>query len=313
VDVVLVCHTEFGFVYNRQIIFDKRAIEGARKGVENLIEVADKYNVKVTFAVCPEVAEYLPSNVTKHEVGLHLHPGWQKFEVQGFSFWVGDAYLKSHCKHSVDSTVLRDYSYEEQFEMITVGKEYLADLLGVEPKSFVAGRWAINNDTVKALIKAKITRECSAVPHSKAPHYDWSELPRICMPYHCSEESYQRKGNFPLLIVPISQMFPKGNVNPELVPIVGLSWLKACFREYYYQDMPFFHICLHSPSMTDAFFISALNELLKFISKHRNINFKFVSEIREYDSVTPKTNIFPYLLAINRNIIGTFLKSKIKF
>jgi len=306
-DVIIVCHTEFGLVKDKEVVADKNAVDGVRKGVPNLIKVADKYNAKVTFAVMPEVVKYFPKDI-KHEIGLHIHPGWQEFQKKGVKFYVGDLYLREHCKQSVDSTVLRDYPYEEQLEMIKTGKEYLEDKFGIEPKSFVAGRWSINNDTVRVLIKTGITHECSAPAHSKANHYDWSKLPRICMPYHPSEKDYQEKGNLPLLIVPISQMFLFGNVNPEVVSSVGLSWLKACFLEYYQQNMPLFHICLHSPCMTDSYFISAMDDFLKFISKYKKVNFKFVSKVKEYDDVYPKTKITPYLLAINKNIMKTGLK-----
>lgn len=309
-DVIIVCHTEFGLVHNKQVIADKNATEGVEKGVHNLIKVADKHGAKVTFAVCPEVVEYFPEDIY-HEIGLHIHPGWQEFEVQEVKFLVGDSYLRENTHQSVNSTVLRDYPYEEQLEMIRTGRDYLTEVFGIEPKSFVAGRWSINNDTVKALIEAGITHECSAPAHSKAHHYDWSKLPRICMPYHPSRADCQEKGNLPLLIVPISQMLRAGNVNPEVVPIAGLPWLKACFEEYYCQDLPLFHICLHSPCMTHQYFVSALDNFLKFISKHKGTNFRFASEIKEYDEVSPRTNIFPYLMRVNRNIIGTFLKSRI--
>jgi hypothetical protein len=307
-DVIIVCHTEFGLVKDKEVVADKNAVDGVRAGVPNLIKVADKYSAKVTFAVMPEVVKYIPETI-KHEIGLHIHPGWLEFQKHGIKFYVGDAYLKEHCKQSINSTVLRDYPYKEQLEMIKSGKDCLEDVFGITPKSLVAGRWAINNDTVKALIKAGITHDCSAPAHSKANHYDWSKLPRICMPYRPSEKDYQKKGSLPLLIVPISQMFLAGSVNPEVVSSVGLSWLKACFLEYYKQDMPLFHICLHSPCMTDPYFISAMEDFLKFISKHKNIHFKFASEIEEYDEVNPKTNILPYLFRVNRHIIKTYSKA----
>ena len=193
--------------------------------------------------------------------------------------------------------------------MIKAGKEYLEDKFGITPKTFVAGRWSINNDTIKALIRIGITHECSAPAHSKPCHYDWSKLPRICMPYHPSEKDYQKKGELPLLIVPISQMFHTGNVNPEVVPSVGLSWLKACFLEYYGQNMPLFHICLHSPCMIDKYFVFAMDDFLKFISKHKNVNFKFASEIEEYEEVNPKTSISPYLFGVNVTIMKTLIKA----
>ena len=129
------------------------------------------------------------------------------------------------------------------------------------------------------------------------------------MPYHPSEYDYQERGSLSFLIVPISQFFPGGSVNVESVPFYGLSWLKACFLEYYNQDAPLFHICLHSPSMTDNYFISAMDSLLSFISKHKDINFKFVSEIKEYSTKDFKTNILPYIFNLNAKIIkSVFLR-----
>jgi len=306
-DVIIVCHTEFGFVSDRMVIYDKNNKTGIKDGVPNLISLADKYGAKITFAVCPEVVEYMPLKIS-HEIGLHIHPGFEEFKYKNFDWYVGDTYLRKNCKQSTDSTVLRDYSYEEQFEMIKRGKEYLMEKFRVEPKAFVAGRWSLNNDTIKALIENGITHDCSAPAHSTSDHYDWSKLPRICMPYHPSPKDYQQEGNLPILIVPISQIFPRGNINPEVIPITGLSWFKACFIEYYKQNVPLFHICLHSPSMTDSYFISSMDNLLSFMAKHKNVNFKFVSEIKKYPHSEYKTNIFPYIFAANRNTLLAILK-----
>lgn len=297
-DVIIVTHTEFGFVHNRQVIFSKNAVDGVKKGVPNLIKVAEKHNAKITFAVMPEVAKCFPKDMY-HEIGLHIHAGWERFQNENFTYHVGDIYLREHCTQSLTSTVLRDYPYEEQLDIIKTGKDHLTDILGTEPETFVAGRWSLNNDTIKALIKTGMSRDCSAPAHSRPCHHDWSKLPRICMPYHPSQDDYQKKGDLPILMIPISQMFHAGNVNPEVIPIYGLSWLKACFSEYYSQNIPLFHICLHSPCMNDPYFIMEMDRFLEFISKHKNINFKFASEIEKYEEVNSKTNIIPYISGLN--------------
>jgi len=275
-EIIVVCHTEFGFSHEQSI----------EKGVSNLIKVADKYKAKITFAVMPEVTKYLPKNIN-HEIGLHVHPN--------------DTYLKELCKQSVNSSALRDYPYKEQLEMIKVGKDYLMDIFGCEPRVFVAGKWSVNNDTIKALIKERFTHDCSASQRKKFSYCDWSKLPRMCPPYHPSERDYQEKGNLPLLIIPVSQLWRGGEVTPEAVPVVGLKWLKASFLEHY-ESMPIFHIYLHSPCMTDPYFISVMDEFLRFISKHK-VNFKFASEIEEYKNINPKTKILPYFLRVNKTII----------
>jgi len=309
--VIIVCHTEFGDVVNKTVISSEDYLVGVEKCVSNLVNIADRYGTKVTFAVCPEVAKYLPKNI-KHEMGLHIHPGRTEWRRIDTGWYAGDRYLKEHCKQSIDSTVLRDYPYEEQLDMIRTGKEYLEEELGIEVKTFVAGRWSLNNDTIKALIETGITHDCSAPAHAKPCHYDWSQLPRICMPYHPGREDYQKEGELPLLIIPISRMLFAGNVTPEVVPLVGLPWLKACFLEYHKQNMPLFHICLHSFCMTEPYLISAMDDFLNFVSEHKDVNFKFASEIREYDEITPKAKVLPYLLVgVNRNIISSFIKMKI--
>lgn len=306
-DVIIVCHTEFGYVKDKEVIFKKDYPIGVEQGVPNLINVADKYGAKLTFTVCPEVVKSFPKGI-KHEIGLHIHPGWVYLKHENGSWIVGDRYLKEHCQQSVNSTVLWDYPYDEQLNMIRTGKEYLEKELDVEPRVFVAGRWCEDNNTIKALIEAGITHSCSAVPHSICDHYDWSKLPRICMPYHPSQEDYQKRGDLPLLIIPISQALLGVSANPEDAPNVGLPWLKACFSEYYRQDLPLFHICLHSPCGTDDYLTSVIDKLLGFISRHKKVNFKFASEVGEYEETNPKTDILPYIFGINRDIIRSYLK-----
>ncbi len=309
-DVIIVCHTEFGYVVDKETVFDKDKHEGVEEGVPNLINIADKYKARITFTVMPEVVGQFPTKI-EHEIGLHIHPGWEERKYHGFKWIRGDQYLRETCRQSLSSSLLRAYPYQEQLDMIKRGKEHLQDKLKVDPRVFVAGRWSENNDTIKAVIEAGFTHDCTPPAHQKAKHFDWSKLPRISMPYHPSDNDYQQKGDLPLLIVPVSQCFPRGSVSPETAPIVGLLWLKACFLEYYRQGLSLFHIYLHSNSMVDPYFLSVMDELLDFIAEYDDITFKFASEIKEYSDVNPKTNIVPYLRAVNKDIMRTVFKQKI--
>jgi len=306
-DVIIVCHTEFGFISDKNIIFDKSATQGVSGGVLNLIKIANKYKAKISFAVCPETVDCFPKSV-EHEIGLHIHPGWQEFKFKNFKWFVGDKFLKDNCIQSVNSTVLRDFPFKEQFEMIKKGKDYLRSEFNKEPKFFMAGRWSENNDTIKALVGNGFTHDCSAPAHSKSDHYDWSRIPRICMPYHPNKDDYQKKGDLPILFIPVSQTLFGGTVSPEGVPLYGYNWLKSCFSEYYSLNVPLFHICLHSPSMTDDFYISALDNLLSFISSHKGVSFKFASEIKEYPPKNFKSNMVPYFSGASKELFKTILK-----
>jgi hypothetical protein len=64
--------------------------------------------------------------------------------------------------------------------------------------------------------------------------------------------------------------------------------------------------------MEDDYFISAMDDLIHFISKHKNINFRFVSEIKEYPENNFKTNLLPYIFRVNKNILKTYLLRIIK-
>ena len=306
-DIIIVCHTEFGFVNDKKIIFDKKAFQGAKDGVINLVKLAKKYGAKVTFTVCPEVVDFFPRN-TEHEIGLHIHPGWEEFRKNQFKWYVGDQYLKEHCKQPSISSVLQDHPYSEQLDMIKTGKEYLRKKLGVETKVFVAGRGSLNNDTIKALIENGFTHDCSAIANKKLPYFDWSKLPRICMPYHPSPEDYQKKGGLPILIVPVSQVIFRKAIAPESVSSYGISWLKVCFLEYYKQSAPLFHIFTHSPAMISSYYLSVMDDFLSFISKHDNIIFKFASEIKGYPISNFKTDFLSYLFKPNKEIIKTIFR-----
>lgn len=310
-DIIIVCHTEFGFISKNRMIFDKKAPQGVKDGVPNLVKLAKKYKAKITFTVCPEVVNYFPKN-TDQEIGLHIHPGWEVFERIGLKWHVGDIYLKDHCKQSSISTALQDHSYSEQFDMIKTGKEYIKSKLGIDPKVFVAGRGSLNNDTIRALVENGLTHDCSAIASKKLPYFDWSKLPRICMPYHPSSEDYQKKGDSPILIIPASQTILKRPIAPESVPGYGFSWFKVCFSEYYKQGAPLFHIFTHSPAMTDPYYLSVMDNFLSFISKHDNINFRFASEIKEYPARNFKTELLPYLLSPNKEIVKTIIKKLLK-
>ena len=285
-DVIIVCHTEYGWCKNKGVINDGKTVVGVRDGVRNLIRIANKHDAKVTFAVMPETVKHFPKGVN-HEIGLHLHSI--------------DAYIREHCDTSVRSSALRDYPYREQLEMVKTGIDCLVDTLGYDIKVFVAGKWSVNNYTIRALVKVGITHDCSASQRKKFDYCDWSKLPRLCPPYHPDKNDYQKAGDCPLLIIPVSQLWRGGEVTPEATPVVGLRWLKASFLEHY-KSMPIFHIYLHSSCMTDPYFVSVMDRFLHFISKY-DVNFKFASEIREYENVSPKTNIMPYIFGVNKTII----------
>ena len=49
--------------------------------------------------------------------------------------------------------------------------------------------------------------------------------------------------------------------------------------EYYVKKARLFHICLHSVYMTDDFYVSVMDRLLKFIAGYKGVQFKCASEV----------------------------------
>jgi peptidoglycan/xylan/chitin deacetylase (PgdA/CDA1 family) len=309
-DVIIVCHTELGYVNGKEVIFDKGHSEGTSEGVRNLAKLADKHGAKVTFAVAPEAAPFFPKDI-KHEIGLHVHPGWEEFSGNGVKWFVGDQYLRQNCSVKNKSTALKDYTYKEQFELISKAKERIFEILNVEPRAFVAGRWSLNQDTIKVLSQIGITHECSALPSRKLSQVDWSKLPRLCEPYRPAENDYQIEGSLPITIVPVSQTWLAGEINPERAIVYGFPWMKACFKEYYQNKAPVFHIAIHSPSMTSDYFVNLFDNFLSFISQHPDIKFKFATEIKAGSINNKKKRIIPYLTAINFTLFKSIINKLI--
>jgi hypothetical protein len=186
--------------------------------------------------------------------------------------------------------------------MVRTGKDCIRKTFGIEPRTFVAGRWSVNDDTVRALVTMGFTHDCSAAAHKRRGHYDWSGLPRICMPYRPSVSGYQTRGDLPLLMVPISQTLMGASVSPEIIPTIGRRWLESCFLEYYRRKLPLFHICLHSPCMTDPYFVEQMDALLSFIARH-DVSFRYASEIREFRAGRQMADVLPYITRFNGDAI----------
>lgn len=293
--VIIVCHAEFGHANGKKIVFYDYDTKKANEGVENSLDVIERNNAKICFALTPGVAECLNNRVRERlksknvEIGLHIHPDHRMLINRGIS--------------DNRSRALRDYSLEEQKMMMKFGMGIIKHKFNLKPKVFVAGRWSENNDTIKALAQLGFEYDCSPDPNFTSVDCNWSRLPRISMPYNPSVQDYQKSGSLPVLMVPISKTLTNAGASPESAPGIGLGFLKACFREYHSQNLPVFHICFHSPSMTSKYYIDVFDKFLKFISGHKNVEFSFASGLQACDAVGRK-KIYPYLRRINRNILA---------
>lgn len=121
------------------LIFGKTG-DGKEYGIRYLMRIFDKYKVKGLFFV--DLAEAWDCGTDKiahvlkvisdsgHDTGVHLHP---------------DHMMDRHRRY------LWEYSYGEQYEMISKCTDLYEKILGKHPLSFRAGRYGANNDTIKIL------------------------------------------------------------------------------------------------------------------------------------------------------------------
>lgn len=297
IDVVIVCHVEFGYATDRSVIFDKRR-QGSIDGVKNAISESDKLGATISFMMMPEVLEAFGGfDFMNHQVGLHIHPD--------------DLLLTKEGLGSEVYRPLREYDLEEQRNMISTGKQLIIDSLGVTPRTFVAGRWSIGNETLRALVELGFTHDASGCPKFLSGSCDWRKLPRICMPYRPSRDDYQMTGDLEITMVPVSKEITTGILSPE--NNAGFRFLRAALQEYADLSVPLVHIAFHSPAMTSPHYRKVFSQLLEWISKHGG-NFCQLSKVQCVKPPIPPNakRLSPYLMNADASALSYALLPAIK-
>lgn len=111
--------------------------DGQRMGIPKIIEICNRYNVKGLFFV--DIAEMWDLGFEKirevvtyiikegHDVGMHIHPHHYPNEKRHFLF---------------------DYTKDEQYTIIRECTQAFVKITGIMPKSFRAGKYGANQDTL---------------------------------------------------------------------------------------------------------------------------------------------------------------------
>jgi len=297
VDVVIVCHVENGYATSRSVIFEKRRREGSIDGVRNAILLSDRVGATISFVIMPEVLEAFDGfDFMNNEIGLHIHPEDLLLMEKGLGGF---------------HRPLREYGFEEQRSMISVGKQLVIDSLGITPRTFVAGKWSVGNETVRALVELGFTHDASACPQFSGGSCDWTRLPRICMPYRPSRYDYQTTGDMQITMVPVSKEITSGILGPENT--AGLGLLKAALHEYVDLGVPFLHIAFHSPAMISRHYRDVFSRLLRWTSDLGG-NFRRLSEIQPVRAEIPPNarRLSPYLMNADTSTLSHVLLHAIK-
>ncbi|KAH7065935.1 glucose 1-dehydrogenase [Paraphoma chrysanthemicola] len=125
-----------------------RGVFGATVGIDRLLKLWEKYNIKATWFTPAHTAESFPKQIRKivdagHEIGLH-----------GYT-------------HEFVSTL----SEEQQRDVLQKSIEVLTNIAGKRPRGWTAPAWSTSNETVKLLEEFGIEYDHSFMHHDSQPYY----------------------------------------------------------------------------------------------------------------------------------------------
>lgn len=289
--IVLTVDTEPGYIKKnltrKWISNENEDLQGYYKGINNLLSISRKHEVKFTFLLNTKYLSSENSESKKinkllrlayskgHEIGLHLHPR-------------RDTALQKALNKELKYTSARFYSQKDIKKMLIKSRELIKNNLGnnIEKNmvSFRWGNWAIHSNAVGPLIEVGFRFETSVVPglsgHKKDNRiYDWKNFKTHHPCFIDNKKS--------LLEIPIAT-FKFLNFKFRADPFLNSSLLINCFK-YYYKNAdrstkPFiFVVMTHSSEATTkdgkiTYVIDNLRKFINFVSKNKNVCFKTLKE-----------------------------------
>ncbi|KAJ4355763.1 uncharacterized protein N0V89_003783 [Didymosphaeria variabile] len=125
-----------------------RGVFGATVGIDRLLKLWDKYNIKTTWFTPAHSAESFPAQIRKiigkgHEIGLH-----------GYT-------------HEFVSTL----SEQQQRDVLEKSIKVLTEITGKRPRGWTAPAWSTSKETVKLLEEFGIEYDHSFMHHDSQPYY----------------------------------------------------------------------------------------------------------------------------------------------
>jgi hypothetical protein len=123
-----------------------------REGIPRLLDIFEDFEAKPTWLITPDVVQhcgnFFRELTKKHEAGLHVHPEYFSGSIKGLRM----------------AKILPQFSYKNQLKMLQEASDIIRQNVGVYPRSFRAGKFAINMDTLQALKSCGFNVDCSMTP-----------------------------------------------------------------------------------------------------------------------------------------------------
>ncbi|KAH4024680.1 hypothetical protein HBI25_155680 [Parastagonospora nodorum] len=165
-----------------------RGVFGATVGIDRLLKLWDKYNIKATWFTPAHSAESFPKQIRKivdkgHEIGLH-----------GYT-------------HEFVSTL----NEEQQRDVLKKSIDVLTNIVGKKPRGWTAPAWSTSKETVKLLEEFGIEYDHSFMHHDSQPYY----LPDPSLTTYTSTDTS---------LPASSWMTPMSTLHPSTIVEICANW-----------------------------------------------------------------------------------------
>jgi hypothetical protein len=173
-----------------------------REGIPRLLDIFDDLKVKPTWLITPDVAQNCRDIFTelakKHEIGCHVHPEYFSGSIKGMRM----------------KKIFPQFSHQDQLEMLQKASSVISQNVGVHPRSFRAGRFGVNKDTLSALESYGFNVDCSMTPF-----LDWGF--RATLPSSTASPHFIHVGSSGILEIPVTIVHPFGLFSAWFRPSVS--------------------------------------------------------------------------------------------
>jgi peptidoglycan/xylan/chitin deacetylase (PgdA/CDA1 family) len=224
--------------------------QNIREGIPRLLDVFDDFKAKPTWFITPDVAEcygnFFSELAMDHEVGCHVHPEYFNGSIKGTRM----------------AKILPQFSYQNQLKMLQKASDIISQNVGVHPRSFRAGRFAVNMDTLRALESCGFNVDCSMTPFADWGFHAAKLLPSKTFPH------FIRAGSGDILEIPLTIVCPFGLFTAWLRPSVlsGSDMINVMkIRAKSGEDPLVLNMMFHSMELIDPNPYLASKELFKNI------------------------------------------------
>jgi hypothetical protein len=136
----------------------------------------------------------------KYEVGCHVHPEYFNGSIKGMKM----------------KKILPQFSHQNQLKMLQEASYIIRQNVGVHPRSFRAGRFAVNMDTLRALEACGFNLDCSMTPFR-----DWGFHSTLSS--STASPHFIRIGSSDILEIPVTIVCPFGLFPAWLRPSASMG------------------------------------------------------------------------------------------